>query len=142
MIDYRAIQLKDAEQIQLLSAQLGYKITLKQTIAQIISIQKDENAFAILAIQNEKVCGWLHGFIAIRLESLPFAEIGGLIVDENHRNKGIANGLIQEFVHWSKSKNIDKVRVRCNAIRTETHVFYEKLGFVENKTQRVFDLKM
>ena len=133
-MEFRAIQLEDAHEIQLLSAQLGYKITLKQTIAQIISIQKDENAFAILAIQNEKVCGWLHGFIAIRLESLPFVEIGGLIVDENHRNKGIANGLIKE--------NIDKVRVRCNAIRTETHVFYEKLGFVENKTQRVFDLKM
>jgi GNAT superfamily N-acetyltransferase len=142
MVIYRAIQLMDAEQIQLLSAQLGYKITVEQTIAQIISIQNDENAFAILATQNDEIFGWLHGFIAIRLESLPFAEIGGLIVDKNHQKQGIAKNLIQEFVHWIKSKNIEKVRVRCNEIRTETHFFYEKLGFIENKTQKVFDLKI
>ncbi|HAD98712.1 MAG TPA: GNAT family N-acetyltransferase, partial [Cryomorphaceae bacterium] len=32
-------------------------------------------------------------------------------------------------------------RVRCNVIRRESHRFYEKIGFTENKEQKVFDIK-
>ncbi len=142
MIRTRAIQLEDAQSIQLLSAQLGYEISVEKTRNQIISILDSKNDFAILATKDNIVCAWLHGFIAIRLESLPFAEIGGLVVDKQHQNQGIAKAMIQAFSEWSKSQNINKVRVRCNVIRNETHLFYKKLGFIESKTQKVFDLKI
>lgn len=142
MLVIRKIKVEDATSIQLLSNQLGYPISEEETRNQIISILNNQNDYAILAINDNIVCAWLHGFIAIRLESLPFAEIGGLVVNEQYRNQGIAKNLIYEFTQWCESKNIHKIRVRCNVIRTETHLFYTKLGFVENKSQKVLDLRI
>ena len=41
------------------------------------------NHTAFVALTDEKIVGWIHGFRALLLESKPFVEIGGLLVDEN-----------------------------------------------------------
>lgn len=83
--------------------------------------------------------GWVHGFYSLRVESDPFIEIGGLVVDENHRQKGIGVQLVEKVNTWASTKGCNKLRVRCNTIRLESHEFYNLIGFTLNKEQKVFD---
>lgn len=139
MVNIRKIDKNDAQEINLLGVQLGYTQTIEQTQAQIESLAESPNDFIYLYQKNNITVAWIHGFIAIRLESCPFAEIGGLVVDEKYRAQGIGTQLISAFIAWSKSKGIDKIRVRTNAKRLASHGFYENIGFVKNKEQKVFD---
>ena len=93
--------------------------------------------FCVIA-SNEKIVGWIHGFYSLRIESDFFVEIGGLVVDENFRKNGIGKKLVDKVMEWSKLKNCEKVRVRCNVIRKESHKFYENIGFEINKEQKIF----
>jgi GNAT superfamily N-acetyltransferase len=62
-----------------------------------------------------------------------------LVIDENYRKQGIGKLLVNKAREWAKEKHIDKLRVRCNRKRTEAHLFYIALGFVEIKEQKVFE---
>lgn len=103
-------------------------------------LQAHEDHCGFVACTGEQVVGWIHGFDAFRLESEPFVEIGGLVVDENLRGQGIGRQLIEQVKGWAIERSVSKLRVRCNTRRTDTHAFYRKLGFAESKEQKVFDL--
>ena len=53
--------------------------------------------------------------------------------------KGIGKGLVNTAVAYLKTKKLNRIRVRCNSLRDEAHKFYEHIGFVENKFQKVSD---
>lgn len=91
---------------------------------------------------DETVIGWIHGFYSLRVESDAFVEIGGLVIDERYRRKGVGKMLVNEVIEWSRRMNIHKIRVRSNAIRTDAHTFYESIGFTETKEQKIFDLNL
>ncbi len=42
-----------------------------------------------VALADERVVGWIHGFYTLTLESGPFVAIAGLVVDENCRRSGV-----------------------------------------------------
>ncbi len=44
--------------------------------------------FLVAEDKDKNVIGWIHVFIAVRIESETFAEIGGLVVNENIRGYG------------------------------------------------------
>ncbi len=44
---------------------------------------------AFVAIIEGKIIGWIHAFKALRIETKPFIEIGGLVVDEIYREKKV-----------------------------------------------------
>lgn len=141
-IEIREITPGDAKEIQLLSKQLGYEMSLDDTLEQIREILSSENDFAAVALLEKKIVGWIHVFRAIRLETRPFAEIGGLVVDEDYRNKGIGRRLIEGIKQWCLVKNSNDVRVRSNVKRKEAHRFYTSVGFHEMKEQKVFQMKL
>ena len=62
-----------------------------------------------------------------------------LVVDESYRGKGIGKKLIDTAADWLKQKGEKTLRIRCNVIRDETHKFYEHLGFIEKKKQKIFE---
>ncbi|NQY93459.1 MAG: GNAT family N-acetyltransferase, partial [Campylobacteraceae bacterium] len=88
---------------------------------------------------NGVIQGWIHFFIANRVASESFVEIGGLVVDSSVRREGIGKSLVEFVKHWA-IKNKYKVKVRCNTKREETHIFYDSLGFENKKTQHVFQV--
>src|SRR5579875_1406990 len=96
-VTLRNISVGDAKQIQLLSQQLGYNLSLSETEGQIRLVLERNDNCSFVAIADEKVVGWIHGFIAIRIETKPFVEIGGLVVEENYRGKGIGKELIEKL---------------------------------------------
>jgi|SRR6185312_6847141 len=138
-IQIRLITENDAIALTDLSKQLGYSLSIGETAENIREVLADKDHAAFVAIIDNQVVGWIHVLRAIRIESKPFIEIGGLVVDENYRKQGIGKLLVNKAKEWSKEKHIDKLRVRCNRKRTESHQFYLALAFVELKEQKVFE---
>lgn len=138
----RNATLADAPAIARLSGQLGYATednVMQGRLA--VILPKDDNC-VLLAVADEQILGWVHGVYALRVESGCFVEIAGLVVDEHQRRKGIGKLLVEQVAQWAQSKGCNSIRVRCNVTRTESHRFYEGLGFGLNKEQKVFDKKL
>ncbi|HTA28126.1 MAG TPA: GNAT family N-acetyltransferase [Bacteroidia bacterium] len=138
----RRISIEDAASINMLSTQLGYPISLQETISNMNQVMGSTDNCAFVAIMEGKIIGWIHAFKSIRIETKPFIEIGGLVVDENYREKGIGKALVYTVIEWSKSQKNTSLRVRCNTKRLETHKFYSKLGFRETKEQKIFQVEI
>ena len=133
---------KDAEDITGLSKQLGYSLSADDTLQNLKTIHENKNEIVLVAANEEKVVGWIHAFLATRVESGSFCEIGGLVTDGRYRRMGIGKLLIEHIKSWCMTKGIPVVRVRCNMKRTEAHKFYSGLGFTENKQQKVFEIDL
>jgi GNAT superfamily N-acetyltransferase len=131
--------IEDSEAITELSNQLGYISEVNSVQKRLMEILSHNENCVFSALEGEKIVGWAHGFYSRRLESDPFVEIGGLVVDIEYRMKGIGKLLVEEIIRWCVSKECDRIRVRCNTVRKETHTFYQKLDFVISKEQKIFD---
>lgn len=139
MTALREISVNDAAQITSLSAQLGYAISIEDTASQIALVISHPDHCAIVIVENEKIIGWIHAFKTFRLESKPFVEIGGLVVDENYRGKGVGKKLINYIKKWCRENHFSLLRVRTNIKRKDAHIFYNKIGFRESKEQKIFE---
>ena len=141
MITIRECTAEDVPGITRLSHQLGYAISEEQTLQNINALLQSDNNKVYVAV-DEKVIGWIGLAYTVSVESPPICLINGLIVDENYRSKGIGKMLIEKAKEWSRNKGVDKLRLRCNAKRTEAHRFYINAGFTEIKQQKVFDISL
>lgn len=113
----RKMKLEDAEAVNHLSRQLGYSLALQGTSEQVEKILLRNDHVAFVATTNDKVVGWIHAFQTLYLESLPFVEIGGLVVDESWRGKGIGKALINSVKDWGRQQNVYRLRVRTQTKR-------------------------
>ncbi|MGB0177179.1 MAG: GNAT family N-acetyltransferase [Owenweeksia sp.] len=138
-LSIRKAELKDSGSLAELSHQLGYISDDNAIQKRLEHLLKDRNHCVFVAVKGDKVLGWIHGFYTLRVESDAFVEIGGLVVDNHHRQKGIGRMLVEQVIDWSLSRECEKLRVRSNVIRTDSHRFYENLGFTTNKEQKVLD---
>ncbi|PKV51647.1 ribosomal-protein-alanine N-acetyltransferase [Aquimarina sp. MAR_2010_214] len=141
-VSIRHARIEDAEPISLLSDQLGYKSNNNRTLNRLVEILKNKDNCVFVAVDNDKIIGWIHGFYTLRVESDPFVEIGGLVVDKNYRKNGIGKLLVEYIINWCTSKKYRLIRVRCNTIRIESHKFYKNIGFIEKKQQKIFDKQL
>ena len=141
-IQIETLDISHAQDVQRLSEQLGYALSLEEIEANIREVGLTENSCSFVAIVDERIVGWIHAFKAVLIESKPYIEIGGLVVDEKHRGMGIGRKLCKRIIEWSKEKGADEIRVRSNIKREEAHQFYKALGFSDLKQQRVFQIHL
>ncbi len=134
----RVAQLNDAESIVSLSKELGYLSTLEEIKNRIIRFSSSDEQEIFVAEYNG-VVGWIHISIVEPLESTPFVEIRGIVVNEDYRGKGTGTKLIEKAESWAKSKGCNRIRIRTNIKRIETREYYKKIGFTSKKTQEVFE---
>lgn len=133
----------DAQEIARLATQLGYPSSPEEIRARIERVTAEGIGRIIAAVDaSGAVRGWTHVFVAHRIESEPFAEIGGLVVDEHHRNRGIGRILLEEAEKWAAASGVSTLRVRSNMIRRDAHRFYERAGYSCSKTQGIFDKRL
>ena len=66
------------------------------------------------------------------------AEIGGLVVDEGLRGRGVGRMLMRQAEVWALAQGCRAIRLRSNIVREGAHSFYERLGYSRLKTQTVF----
>ena len=138
----RKATMKDAEAICRLSGELGYKTTIEKTQTRLEEVSRNDDHLVVVVCDENEVVGWIHAFYSISIESDSFVEIGGLVIDNLFRRKGLGKMLIENIVDWSRQRNTNKVRVRTNIKRKETHQFYESIGFSLIKEQKIFDLNV
>ena len=138
----RKIELADAEEIAGLTSQLGYSIPPHEMLKNIKAIVEHMDCDAFVAVHEKQVIGWIGVAYRIQIESLPFCEINGLVVHEQHRGQGIGKMLIEKAKSWTIKKKCDHLRLRTNVKRHDAHKFYSALGFDEIKQQKVFEIKL
>jgi GNAT superfamily N-acetyltransferase len=134
----RTATMDDFEWMTHLSNQLGYVAHSEKTKERLAEIFASADNCVFVATTNEIGVGWIHGFYTLRVESDPFVEIGGLVIDKTYRRKGVGRLLTEQVAEWAKAKNVSAVRVRCNVVRNEAHQFYKQIGFQELKEQKIF----
>ena len=139
-VSIRTMQAADAEAVNILTGQLGYSINIEQVKCNLEMLLSDNNAAAFVAVFNNRVVGWITVAGVVTLESPPYCEIRGLIVDEQLRNKQIGKALIEKTKQWCRDKSRERLRVRCNVVRKASHAFYIHLGFKEKKEQKIFEI--
>lgn len=139
MITTREVTPEDAAAVSSLSYQLGYTVSVEQTMQNIKELLQSENHTVFVAV-DEKVVGWMGVTYQVSLEIPPMCLVSGLIIDEQYRNKGVGKLLIERAKEWSRKKKVTRLRLRCNVKRTETHKFYAHIGFSELKEQKLFEI--
>lgn len=129
----------DAARLAALSTQLGYPTTPEQAVERLHVLRERPENEILVAEDGGTVVGWLHVCVMRFFESPAFAEVGGLVVDEAWRGRGVGGRLVQEAARWATERGFQKLRVRSNTVRTDAHRFYEREGFRRTKTQVVLD---
>ena len=138
----REIKQSDSAAVTKLTAQLGYALSEEEIGRNMSLVIQSQSHSAFVAEYEKKVIGWIGVSQAIMIEYNPFCEINGLVIDENYRGKGVGKLLIDQAKQWTRDKGNATLRVRCNVIRKEAHIFYQRLGFKETKEQKNFELKL
>ncbi|MDH7489563.1 MAG: GNAT family N-acetyltransferase [Anaerolineae bacterium] len=128
----------DAGRIATLSEQLGYPTDEGAVLERLHAIGQRPDHAVFVAEAKGNVVGWVHVYAVPMLESPAHAEIGGLVVDEAHRGRGIGRALMARAEAWARDMGLGVVRLRSNVIRAEAHAFYEHIGYAQVKTQKVF----
>jgi len=135
----RSARHEDSEVLAGLSGELGYP-TDRAELAERLSglLDRSDHAVAVAVDPEGGVVGWVHAFAAYRLESAPFAEIGGLVVSEAARGEGVGRRLVEAAEEWATEQGLGSMRVRSNVVRQQAHAFYRHLGYESLKEQAVF----
>ena len=133
----RAAMADDAAAIAELATQLGYPVTAKVMATRLENLPAETEAVVVATIAGA-VRAWMQVGVALSIESQPFVEIRGLVVDADLRASGLGSQLVEFAKSWAQAKHVSSLRVRSNIVRTATHAFYEKRGFIVSKTQKVF----
>lgn len=139
-VTIRSVLPQDAAAIAALAAELGYDMEENDVAAAIPVVEREGAAF--MAMADDRPAGWVHVYRATVLQTRPFAEIGGLVVSAPARHSGVGAALIAAAENWAKSQGLDEVRVRSRSTRTGAHRFYDRLGYVVEKTTLTFHRRL
>jgi GNAT superfamily N-acetyltransferase len=139
LVKIRPVGRQHAQSIALLAGQLGYPSTAAQILERLEWIQRDEGHAVFVAEPAAGLAvGWVHVFVCHLVESDTSAEIGGLVVDQRHRDAGFGRLLLEQAEAWARTHGCGSIRLRSNVIRKEAHAFYLKRGYTLLKTQHAF----
>jgi GNAT superfamily N-acetyltransferase len=133
----REAQPKDTRAIATLCNQLGYQAGSEDISLRLEQINSLDQQVVYLAELDQLVIGWVHVYVCPLLISNLQAQLGGLIVHDDHRGKDIGKRLMLQAEAWARSQGCLYVTVYTNIIRTDTHVFYDHLGYQKLKTEYV-----
>lgn len=101
-------------------------------------ILDDPDQLIVVAVAETQAVGWAHAYVCSTVESDKSAELGGLLVDESYRGKGLGGKLMEKVEDWARQKGCQTVSLRSNIIRQKAHRFYLGRGYDQIKTQYTF----
>jgi GNAT superfamily N-acetyltransferase len=139
IVRVRSAAPADAAAIARLSGQLGYPVAVQSLVSRLQRLLASEDQAVYVATDpNGEVVGWIHGAEQLLVESGARCEILGLVVDEVLRRSGIGRQLVAAAEQWALGRGLSEVSVRSAVSRTESHPFYEQLGYERVKSQHVY----
>ncbi len=145
----RPMTAGDVERVAVLCGQLGYPSTASEVAARFNALVLNQEHGMFVAEEESEggprteagtgpVLGWVHVQQQLPLEAGPFADLGGLVVDQAGHGRGIGRLLVEAAERWAIARGYDEMRVRSNVIRSAAHEFYRRLGYEVIKTQLNF----
>ena len=138
-VTIRKATMNDAPRLAELSAVLGYPVEVDVMARRLPRLlARPEHLVLVAEATANLVVGWIHAGEQDILEVGRFGEILGLVVGDQHRGQGIGRRLVQEVELWARERGLDRVSVRSNVVRNESHPFYKRAGYVRQKTQHAY----
>ena len=138
----RTVQIKDAGQIRDLCHQaLGYDSTLEKVTAQIDKFNQPDSGhfcFVYEEDQTDHILGYVEAEVYESLYSDAGLNVLGLAVFPSAQGRGIGRQLMERVEDLAKSKHYAFIRLNSASHRKEAHLFYERIGYEGNKTQKRF----
>lgn len=129
----------DAAPVAALSADLGYPATSEAIAGRFGTLGRGAAFTALVAEADDgRVIGWIHAATRYLLETDPYVEIAGLIVDRSARRRGVGRALLAGVERWTRENGFTAIRVRANRTRKGAEPFYLRAGFERIKVQNVF----
>jgi len=139
-VTIRLATVGDAPAVAALAGQLGYPTTTEQAADRLGPLLADPGqAFLVAEPTEGEAIGWIHIHVTRFVESEPFAELGGFVVDEAHRGQGVGRALMAQAESWVRKAGVPKLRIRTRSDREGAHAFYAARGFTLIKQQHIFD---
>jgi GNAT superfamily N-acetyltransferase len=129
----------DVDALSRLCAQLGYPADAATVSGRFAAIEDDPQHGVLVAEGDDgRVIGWIHVMPRTTLLASDVAELGGLVVDDSEREKGVGAALIEHAERWAREKGYRELVVRSDVRRDQAHTFYPALGFASAKRQKVY----
>ncbi len=117
---------------------LGYPNSKAAIADRMKRLRQRAGELVLVADQLPPVMGWVHAAEQELLDSGRRCEILGLVVAPEVRGRGVGRQLVAAVEEWAVQRGLGLLAVRSNIMRTESHPFYERLGFVWLKTQHAY----
>lgn len=135
----RIVFKSDVPALAELADQLGYE-SKPEEIAERLSVivELEDHEVFVAEVADVGVIGWVQVNAAHRLVSEPFAELGGLVVEQGWRGQGAGRLLLERAEAWARAKGLALMRVNSNTARVGVPAFYKSQGYKLIKTQNVF----
>lgn len=135
----RAARLDDAAEIARLTTELGYPATTAEISSRLAALLPLPDRFiAVAAAGHARLLGWIAAEPRLLLHYDPRAEIIGLVVGLEARRCGVGRALVSAAEAWAAHRGLPGMVVHSNAARSDSHPFYEGIGFRRNKTQHYY----
>jgi GNAT superfamily N-acetyltransferase len=139
-VTVRAVDAGDVAAVVELIQQLGYERTAEEVLAWMggDAVRQGEQV-CLVACMEERVVGWIEASMERRLQTAPFALIGGLVVRDGFRGAGVGRRLCLEVERWAWAMGVAAVRVTSRSTREDAHRFYLRDGYRQVKMSAVFE---
>ena len=125
----------DVPALHALMAQLGYPAAPAELARRLDRVLGTPGHTVLVAAITDRPIGLAHAALLPLLEDEGSAHLLALVVDEAHRSLGLGACLVAAVETWAAGAGAPRVVVRSNIVRTRTHAFYERLGYIRTKTQ-------
>lgn len=102
-------------------------------------------AHAVLVAEltgTREIAGAVHVGLYPILDADDAAQILGVIVSEKHQRNGIGRALLERAERWARERHCTTVFLRTNVLRTDAQSFYARLGYLNDRTQFMFQKKL
>ncbi|MGT2771877.1 GNAT family N-acetyltransferase [Streptococcus marimammalium] len=137
----RTAQTSDAQALRdICEISLGYNVSTDLVKEQIARLTKNPNQYLVVFEEktSQSVTGFLH---ASRYESI-YSDAGfnimGLAVHPDYQHQGIGKQLLLALEDEAKKRHYSYIRFNSAEHRRAAHAFYERCGYVSDKTQKRF----
>lgn len=137
----RPMSEADVVAVAELTAELGYPSEPKQLTARLRQISKED--LLLVAVTSDDVpLAFIQANRSCVIEVGFQVEIVGLVVSSRIRRGGVGRRLIEEVERWAASIDAERVVVRSNIQRSDSHEFYPAMSYEKVKTQAVYEKRL
>ncbi|UPK47218.1 GNAT family N-acetyltransferase [Paenibacillus pabuli] len=138
MITIKAIELEDLPALsQLYNELMGTPTNEQQMQKMFHYIQQNGHYHVLGAFYNGELAGSVMGIECMDLagQCNPFMVVENVIVSDRVRRQGIGQKLMLQIEHIARDLGCEYMILVSGDQRKEAHIFYEKLGFKDEKVQ-------